>query len=272
MRQANQLRRILLKSALVLSLLPAAVQGNIKAEGSENDSMGSTAEQYLLAAANQERVGRGLQPLRRDPVLARAAEFHARQMANHADISHAFTGEPELTARAVNAGVHFSLISENVAEAPESAVIHQMWMESEGHRENLLDPEINVAGIAVVERDNQLYAVEDFAAVAERLSVNQQESAVAGLLTISGIPVLDAQSGETEVNAARQTCNMSSGYAGPRRPGYYVRYTVSTLKELPPSLRNRIGSGKFHQAAVGACSSSESSPFTSYNIAVLLYQ
>jgi uncharacterized protein YkwD len=274
MRQVNQLRRMLLKSALVLTLLPTAIQSKIKAEAADTSSMGSVAEQYLLAAANQERVSRGFQPLRRDPVLARAAAFHALQMAEHADISHGFPGEPELAARASTAGVHFSLISENVAEAPESSMIHQMWMESEGHRANLLDPDINVAGIAVIERNDQLYAVEDFATVVETLSIDQQESTVASLIATSGIPVANAlgfEAAEAEVNAARQTCTMSTGYAGQRRPWFVMRYTASTLKALPTPLQTRIGSGKYHQAAVGACSFAETNHFTSYNIAVLLY-
>ncbi len=60
---------------------------------------GNVAEQYLLNAANQERAARGLQQLRNDPVLARAARFHALQMAQHAGISHQFPGEPELSER-----------------------------------------------------------------------------------------------------------------------------------------------------------------------------
>src|SRR5258708_2370899 len=160
MRQAKQLLRILLRSTLVLTLLPSLTPSTIKAEDS-SATMGSIAEQYLLAAANRERLSRGLNLLRRDPVLAQAAAFHALQMADHADISHEFPGEPDLAARAATAGVKFSLIAENVGEAPDAIVIHDMWMESEGHRENLLQPDVNVAGISVIVRDGQLYAVED---------------------------------------------------------------------------------------------------------------
>src|SRR5206468_10892669 len=96
------------------------------------------AEQYLFAAANQERVSRGLTPLRHDPQLARAASLHARAMAEHGTISHQFAGEPELTQRGASAGVPFSLISENVGEAPDVITMHDMWMHSEHHRSNLL--------------------------------------------------------------------------------------------------------------------------------------
>ena len=167
------------------------------------------------------------------------------------------------------------LISENVAEAPESTLLHQMWMESEGHRDNLLDPEVNVAGIAVIERNDQLYAVEDFASVVEVLSFDQQESSVATLIATKGIQVantLGTDAAAAATIAARQTCTMATGYApGPRRPWFVMRYTSSTLSALPTPLQTRIGSGKYHVAAVGACSTAEATPFTSYNIAVLLY-
>ena len=58
-----------------------------------------------------------------------------------------------------SAGVPFSEISENVAEAPSVVQIHDMWMHSEHHRENLLDPNIDSAGISVVVRGRELYAV-----------------------------------------------------------------------------------------------------------------
>jgi hypothetical protein len=272
MRQANRLGCIILKSALVLILLPGSSFNKIQAEGTVGVSAPSIAEQYLFAEANRERVGRGLGVLKHDPILARAAAFHARQMAEHRGISHEFPGEPDLAARAATAGVRFSIVSENVAEAPESTVIHEMWMKSEGHRENLLDPNVNIAGISVVYRDHQFYAVEDFASTVETLSLDQQESTVASLLAAAGIGVANPPSAKSAtLESARQTCTMATGYAGDRKPWFVMRYTASTLTELPSQLKTRLNSGKYHQAVVGACSPAESSPFASYNIAVLLY-
>ncbi len=226
------------------------------------------AEQYLLAAANQDRAARGLQPLRFDPTLAQAALYHARQMAAHAEISHQFPGEPELSTRGANVGAHFSLITENVAEAPESTMIHDLWMHSKGHRANLLDPNVEVVGISVVVRDHQFYAVEDFANTVDTLSFNQQETTVAGLLAQSGVQIAN---NPRTVEDARRTCSMPTGYAGTRKPWFVMRYTVDHLTELPTQLQSRLSTGKYHQAVVGACISTESGPFTAYNIAVLLY-
>jgi hypothetical protein len=225
----------------------------------------TVAEQYLLAAANQERANQGLSPLHFDPVLTQASVFHAREMAQHADISHQFPDEPRLADRGANAGAHFSLISENVGEAPTSVIIQNLWMHSEGHRANLLDPNVDAIGIAIVTRDHQLYAVEDFARTVEILSLSQQEHTVADVIAQSGLQVADT------TGDARQTCTMPTGYAGPRRPWYIMRYTAASLNQIPSQLKTRLTSGKYHQAAVGACSASGSGPFTTYNIAVLLY-
>src|SRR5271154_5213663 len=225
----------------------------------------TVAEQYLLAAANEARANQGLPPVRLDPVLTEASAFHAREMANHAAISHQFDGEPELATRGANVGAHFSLISENVGEAPTSVIIHELWMHSPGHRANLLDPNVDSIGIAIVTRNNQLFAVEDCARTVQTITLNQQERTVADIIARSGMRVAET------TDDARQTCMMSAGYAGSRQPWFVMRYTAASLNEIPTQLKSRLNSGKYHQAVVGACSTTRKTPFTAYNIAVLLY-
>lgn len=229
----------------------------------------NVAEQRLLSAANRDRAAHNLNTLKRDPLLSQAALFHALQMAEHANISHGFPGEPDLSQRGASAGVRFSLITENVAEAQDPTVIHDLWMHSSGHRANLLDASVNVVGIAVVTRNDEVFAVEDFASTVEPMSLNDQEIAVSSLLNASGVTVsnLDEQS----VINARQTCTMFAGYAGPRRPWYIMRYTASRLDQLPPQIRIRLMAGKYRQAVIGACTPTESGVFSSYSVAILLY-
>jgi hypothetical protein len=226
-------------------------------------------EQYLLAAANLDRAQRGLPQLHLNPELAEAARKHAREMADHGDISHQFSGEPDLPERGEAAGVHFSLITENVAEAPNPVIVHDLWMHSEGHRENLLDPEVNAVGISIVARDHQYYAVEDFASTVDTTSFDEQESTVANLITHSGLQLADAQTVTAE--EARQTCSMDTGFAGHAHPWYIMRYTADKLNELPTALESQLKSGDYHKVMVGACNDTSASPFTGYNIAVLLY-
>jgi uncharacterized protein YkwD len=122
----------------------------------------SDAERQLLNAINQERKAHGLPSLSLDDALANAARKHAQRMAEQGTISHQLPGEPSLSPRAKAAGAHFTWISENVDEGPNAATIHQSFLKSPQHRANILDTDMDSAGIGVVERNGQLFAVEDF--------------------------------------------------------------------------------------------------------------
>ncbi len=226
----------------------------------------SVAEQYLFTAANAERAQRGLPELHWDAMLYRAAQGHAQEMAERASISHQYPGEAELAVRAKQAGARFSLVAENVAEAPSAVRIHDAWMNSPGHRANLLDPKVDSIGISVIRRDGQLYAVQDFDRSVARLSYDEQEGVISHLLD-SAYP-LNILAGSEE---ARETCSMESGYAGRRQPWFVMRFTTGDLDRLPSQLTAKLATGKYREASIGACSPSGRQPFSSYNIAVLLY-
>ena len=265
MRLLHPSTHLLLSLAVTMALLPCAVAQHSNAL----PDTPTVAEQYLLSAANQERAARNLPLLHRDPQLARAAAQHAQAMAAHASISHQFPGEPALARRAAGTGVAFSLISENVAEAPSAVQIHEMWMNSEGHRANLLDHAIDAAGIRVIARNGELYAVEDFAKTVPSASIEEQEFAIRALIAQLGKIALANTADAT--SAARHTCSMASGYASASKPTFVMRFTSSSLTQLPDQLKTQLASGRYRQAAVGACTGSLTAPFTSYNIAVLLY-
>jgi hypothetical protein len=224
----------------------------------------TVAVQYLLSAVNQERTSRNLAAVRLDPALTQAASAHANQMADHASISHRFPGESELSARGSVNGAHFDRIAENVAEGPTAVILHNAWMQSAGHRANILDPAVDAVGIAVVERNGRLYAVQDFQHTVQNLTLEQQEAAVGLLLDQAGLDMIpDAD--------ARLTCSMTSGYAGKQQPNFVLRYTTANLTILPSQLQTRLAKAQDHQAGVGACISRESGNFSTYSIAVLLY-
>lgn len=225
----------------------------------------SVAEQYLFSAANAERAQRGLPTLRWDPTLYLAAAAHADAMAAHATISHQFSGEPELSARGARAGAHFSVIAENVAMASTAVQIHSLWMNSPHHRENLLDKQVDSVAIRVVRRNGELYAAQDFERSVASLSLQDQERKVMNLLLATApLNILHSED-------ARGTCAMDSGYAGSRKPWFVMRFTAGNLNHLPQELTDKLVSGRYHQAAVGACPANGTQNFTAYNIAVLLY-
>ncbi len=226
----------------------------------------NVAEQYLQEAADRERAGLGLPLLRRDAALAAAARAHAMEMVRHNAISHQFSGEPDLAARGSSAGARFSLISENVAESPDAVKIHNAWMNSEGHRHNLLDPAVDAVGIAVVARGGQLFAVEDFAHRLEPLTLAQQEKAVATVIGGTGTTVVEADA------VARGICSGAGSHSAARQPAFTVRYTTANLEQIPEELRSRLARGEYASAVVAACPAEGGGDFTMYRLAVLLYR
>ncbi len=168
--------------------------------------------------------------------------------------------------RASQAGARFSSLAENIAEGPSAEGIHQQWMNSPPHRANLLDPQLDSAGIAVAERDGVLFAVEDFSLAAGKLAVEEQEGIVDMKLRSRGLRLLSYTSD------ARRSCVLDNGYAGSHAPSFVLHYATTDLQTLPDLLEQRIRTGKYHSAVVGACPSDAKIGFSKYRIAVLLYE
>jgi uncharacterized protein YkwD len=83
-------------------------------------------------------------------------------MAQKDALSHQFPGEPSLPSRVKQAGAHFVWLSENVAYGPNARLIHTEFVNSPNHRANILDSDMNVMGVGIVERNGEMFAVEDF--------------------------------------------------------------------------------------------------------------
>jgi Cysteine-rich secretory protein family len=224
----------------------------------------SAEARQLFEATNADRAQHGLAPLQWNSALARAAQQHAQQMTRAGALSHQFPGEPDLATRAGRMGAHFSTVAENVAVAPNPRVTEDEWMHSPPHRHNILDARLNEVGIGVVRQGQSLWAVEDFSAAVAQMGSTDIEHQVEQLIARRGI----RQVGSSP--AARQTCDMEHGFAGPR-PNFVMRWQGSDLSRLPDVLEEKISSGRFQSAMVGACSAGGNSGFTSYRIAVLLF-
>ena len=223
-----------------------------------------SAERALFDALNRERSALALPALQWDNSLASAAREHAARMARQNVLSHQLPGEPPVQDRATRAGARFTLIAENIAVAPNPAIIHSAWMQSPHHRENILDPELNVVGIAVVKGGDGLFAVQDFSQRVANLNLSQQEHEVQASLNARGLRATQV------TNDARKTCELGRGFAG-SRPLSVVRFETADLSKLPDDLEQKLRSGRYRSAAVGACPGGGDSGFTRFKIAVVLY-
>jgi hypothetical protein len=223
----------------------------------------------IFALANQARAQAGVGHLDWDPALADAALQHCQRMAAEGPISHQYNGEPDLSTRTAQAGAHYSVIEENVAMGPSADAIHEEWMHSPGHRANLLSPDVDRVGVAVVAARGELYAVADYSRAVEQLSAPQVEAKVAALLRTSGVAIL------RDPSVARTACATDEGM--PRSEGgpmarFVMRWQDADLTQLPQALAERLASGKYRQAAVGSCPAQVAGgSFTAYRVAVLLY-
>src|SRR5689334_10152666 len=221
-------------------------------------------EKLLFDAANHERAQRKLPVLRWDEGLARAARKHAELMAEQDLLEHRLSGEPDLPTRAREAGANFSHITENIGMAVSADKFHDGWMNSPGHRANILDADSDSVGIAVVEAE-ELYAVEDFSRAVVVLSIEEQEKRVVELLSSRGLHLLDL------ANDARKSCELDRDYVGNNKPRYIAHYETPDLSQLPESVEKEIQSHRYKSASVGACPQKEAAGFTRFRIAVLLY-
>lgn len=227
---------------------------------------GGDPAKALFESANRERTAHGLASLKWSATLAGAARQHALRMAAQNTLSHQLPGEPGMVDRASQAGARFSSLAENVAEGPSAEGIHQEWMNSPPHRANLLDPQLDSVGIAVAGRNGVLFAVEDFSLAAGKLSVEEQEGIVDAKLRSRGLRLL------SDTSAARRSCVLDNGYAGSHVPSFVLHYATADLQSLPELLEQRIQTGKYHSAVVGACPSDAKIGFSNYRIAILLYE
>ncbi|MGA8727885.1 MAG: CAP domain-containing protein [Terracidiphilus sp.] len=256
---------------LVGMLGGAAVQAAHAQPGAGNQAgpLVPTAAEQLFAFANRSRAEAGAGGLKWDEALAEAARQHCLRMAAEGPLAHRYGGEPDLSERASQAGAHFSLIEENIALAPTPAEIHDGWMHSPGHRSNLLNPEVDRVGIAVVASRGELYAVADYARGVRILSPAQVEAQVAALIQPSGVTIL------RDPGEARAACVLNHGLPashGGQPAQFVMRWQGADLSRLPQLLVEKLASGQYRQASVGSCSArGGEGVFSAYRLAVLLY-
>ncbi|MGY1763135.1 CAP domain-containing protein [Geodermatophilus sp. SYSU D00779] len=110
-----------------------------------------TAEAAVLALVNEARVDAGCGALTADPALAAVARAHSADMRDRDYFSHTSPEGLSPFDRAEQAGVDYSR-AENIAFGQaDAAAVMEAWLESPGHRANILDCELTKLGVGVAE-------------------------------------------------------------------------------------------------------------------------
>jgi uncharacterized protein YkwD len=107
-----------------------------------------TAESQVLALTNQERAKAGCGPLRTNKALTNAAEAHAADMVDQHYFAHDSLDGRSPFDRMKAAGFRGGAMAENIAAGYSSpAAVVEGWMNSPGHRANILNCTYTMIGI-----------------------------------------------------------------------------------------------------------------------------
>ncbi|MFE7811213.1 sigma-70 family RNA polymerase sigma factor [Streptomyces sp. NPDC057433] len=112
---------------------------------------GNAAE--VLSLTNTERSEAGCSPVTLDDRLNKAAQLHSEDMSANDYFSHTGQNGSSFVDR-VTAQGHPSPGAENIARGQSSAEsVMESWMNSEGHRANILNCSLKTMGVGVVTSD-----------------------------------------------------------------------------------------------------------------------
>ncbi len=119
----------------------------------------ATLRAEVIALTNQNRKAKRLPPVALDAKLAKAAQAHACDNAEHLQMSHVGSDGSDLPTRLRRAGYAYREAAENVAAGFRDAPsVMSGWMGSTGHRRNILSRGATDIGIGVAKgKDGQLY-------------------------------------------------------------------------------------------------------------------
>lgn len=108
----------------------------------------------LVALTNSSRARSGVAALATHSELMARAQEWSNYMASQGRISHSNVG-----ARVKS---NWETIGENVGVGSSVAQVHQMFMNSSGHRANILNPAFQYIGVGTTNRDGRVYVAEIF--------------------------------------------------------------------------------------------------------------
>ncbi|MBI3822456.1 MAG: CAP domain-containing protein [Planctomycetes bacterium] len=124
------------------------------------------SEIEVSKATNAERKKKELPPLKLSLALSKIARAHSQNMARQGKLDHTLDEKTPFD-RLKAAGYKYLKAGENIGghqEGGNMQMIMTAWMESDGHRANILNPDYTEIGIGIAEdKDGNLYYTQVFA-------------------------------------------------------------------------------------------------------------
>lgn len=152
-------------AAAALTGAAGAVHLDRPVQGSSSVSAGiqsSSAASEVVRLTNSARGQNGYAALVEDGALSEAAAVRAREIAR--SFSHTRPSGASFSSALSESGVSYLRAGENIASGQKSASeVVNAWMNSPGHRANILNSSYSRIGSASVNIDGTLYWVQLFA-------------------------------------------------------------------------------------------------------------
>lgn len=123
----------------------------------------STQEQAMINEINKERAAAGLSPLKVDLRLVDVAQMKALDMKTNGYFSHTSPTYGSPFDMLKNAGIQYRSAGENIARNMSVDAAMTAFMNSDGHRKNILNPAYTHVGVGVVSSNSGNYYVQIFA-------------------------------------------------------------------------------------------------------------
>jgi uncharacterized protein YkwD len=230
-------------------------------KGFAQDAIEPASEQQLLVLINQARVKAGVEPLKLDERLTRAARKHSQLMINRDSLAHQLLDEDPLVMRLSAEGVRCDHDGENIALNGDVELAHAALMDSPGHRANIVATHFNSVGIGVVRTGDLVYVTEDFAHVMPSFSDFEADAAAQQAITdharALGLPIpvrrVRTQLTHMACDMARHDKIDSSAVSEILGVTAAVAWTATDLQKLPPGLQKILSQPVTNGYSLGVC-------------------
>ncbi|MEO6206606.1 MAG: CAP domain-containing protein [Candidatus Limnocylindrales bacterium] len=118
----------------------------------DDSSFSASAEDELVALTNRSRASAGLKALNVSNTLTTVARWRSKDMIERDYFSHNIPGYGQVFQKLDEEGYCYKLAGENIGwntypDDVATAAIHQMFMDSQGHRDNIMGAAWDVIGV-----------------------------------------------------------------------------------------------------------------------------
>ena len=134
-----------------------------------SDKFMAEVEQAIFNKVNEERTKAGVAPLTYNTTMENYARIKSQDMGDNNYFSHTDLNGNNITTKMKADGVTYKAWGENIAYiagvTDPTALANQFmtnWMNSQGHKENILSTKFSSIGVGVYKIGNKLYGTQEF--------------------------------------------------------------------------------------------------------------